>query len=207
MAKKKNTGSKPKKSPILDSQKEESKDETQKDAQVSSEELKKAKEDLEAANKRAEEAEEKAKEEESKRKEAEEVAEEAKDNADAAEQALKDLEEDDKKEEKKEKKKSLTKADVGEITKNAYKDKAERTKKILMAGPQVSFMCPLREGEPEGATETVSINGFALTIKKGVFVEIPQPMANILAEHYQVEMHAGKDSLINRDSVTEDALL
>jgi len=81
------------------------------------------------------------------------------------------------------------------------------TKDILAKSPHVNFIIPLSEGEPEGAFDTVQINGeYRLTIKKGVMVNIPMPVANILAEKYRINMTAGKDKRIDRTSEVEETL-
>lgn len=62
------------------------------------------------------------------------------------------------------------------------------TKALLDLSPKVSFMCPLGADEKPGAEEIVQINGYKYTIKKGHMVEIPRPVADILANKYKVEM-------------------
>ncbi len=82
----------------------------------------------------------------------------------------------------------------------------ERTKAALEKQPKVTFMIPLAPGEKPGAYETVSINGYRLTIKKGAMVEIPKQVAEMLADHYAVELNAGKEYRSDRDSHVEEAL-
>lgn len=72
--------------------------------------------------------------------------------------------------------------------------------------PKVPFMCPLEPGEKPGAVEVVSLNGYALTIKKGTMVMIPQPLAEILSEKYHVALTAGENMRIDRDEKIENAL-
>lgn len=84
---------------------------------------------------------------------------------------------------------------------------AERTRRALAKEPKVWFMAPLSPFEKEGAFEEVYINGYRTTIKKGVMVEIPRPVMEILANKYKIETESGKDFRINRDSRIEDALL
>lgn len=91
-------------------------------------------------------------------------------------------------------KSSLPKNEVQE-----YQDRVAQTREKLMNGPKVMFMVPMQPGEKPGAVETVNINGFKLTIQKGVMVEIPVAMAKVLANYLQVEMNAGSDKLIDRD--------
>lgn len=83
---------------------------------------------------------------------------------------------------------------------------ARRSKHELITGPQTQFMIPLQPGEKPGATETVSLNGYRINIKKNTIVTIPVPMAQIIAEKYQVEMEAGSHMLFDRDDEHVEAL-
>ena len=83
---------------------------------------------------------------------------------------------------------------------------AEATKRALAKAPKVWFMVPLSPFEKEGAYEEVYINGYRTTIKKGVMVEIPQPVMEILANKYKVETEVGREMRIDRDDRTQDAL-
>lgn len=85
-------------------------------------------------------------------------------------------------------------------------DTAEETKKILAKKPHTNFIVPLGEHEKEGAVEEVQINGYKFTIKKGVLVNIPVPVANLIAEKYKINMEAGKDKLADRASDVSEAL-
>jgi len=97
--------------------------------------------------------------------------------------------------------------------------KAEIMREKLLAQPKVRFMIPLdsskekpgnvvwrkdRNGKPyqeaigEGAYETVQINGFKYLVPKGVFVDIPQQVAEILSEGYRLTSQAGQDILLDR---------
>lgn len=89
---------------------------------------------------------------------------------------------------------------------------AQRTKEILEKYPKVKFVVPLYEGEIAGkATESVTINGYRLTIKKGVMVDLPEPMVRLLADHYQINMGnlgAEADSMrLDRSESTQRALV
>lgn len=83
---------------------------------------------------------------------------------------------------------------------------ARRSKHELLTGPKTMFMVPLQPGEKPGATETVSINGYRLNVKKGAMVKIPVPMAQAIAEKYQIEMEAGSNMLFDRDDEHAEAL-
>jgi|GEM_PF-6428630 hypothetical protein len=77
------------------------------------------------------------------------------------------------------------------------------TKLKLAAEPQVRFYIPLMPGEKKGAEETITINGYQRTIKKGVFMNLPESMANTLAEYYHIEMTAGEKMLVDRVDVKD----
>lgn len=83
------------------------------------------------------------------------------------------------------------------------KQMQDATEKALEKQPKVSFVVPLAEGETEGAFEIVNLNGYQLNIKKGEYVEIPKPIADILAAHYRINMTAGREYRIDR---TKDGL-
>ena len=80
-------------------------------------------------------------------------------------------------------------------------------KEQLATQPKVSFLIPLGPGENEGSTDQVCLNGYKLTIKKGVMVELPQQVVEILANKYKVQMSAGRGSLISRSAKSTRARL
>ena len=82
----------------------------------------------------------------------------------------------------------------------------ERFKKEIEEAPKTKFIVPLDPGEKPGAVQVVSLNGVSFTIKKGSLVDIPMPIAEILAEKYEVEMSAGKHMLADRNENVSDAL-
>lgn len=88
----------------------------------------------------------------------------------------------------------------------SLKSDAQRMKEHLEAQPKVSFLIPLLPGEPEGSYETVCLNGYLMQIKKGVLVELPEQVAEILANKYNVEMSAGSEKLVSRSPKVEEAL-
>ena len=86
------------------------------------------------------------------------------------------------------------------------KDLAEQTKQILAKQPKVNFIIPLADGESPDAEDTVQINSYKLTIKKGVMVELPQAVAQLLAEKYRIQMTAGAEHRIDRKEDVREAL-
>jgi hypothetical protein len=82
----------------------------------------------------------------------------------------------------------------------------KRFEEELKSGPHTQFMIPLMPGEKPGAYDTVNLNGCRYTIKKGALVSVPVPIAEVLAEKYQVEMTAGQDKLADRNDAVMNAL-
>jgi len=88
-------------------------------------------------------------------------------------------------------------------------DDARITKEKLWKEEMTSFLVPLEPGEKAGqAEETVQINGYKLTIKKGVFIpKLPMSVAIMLAAHYNINMgNVGMNMRIDRDERTRNAL-
>jgi hypothetical protein len=85
-------------------------------------------------------------------------------------------------------------------------DIVAQTKAILDAQEHTNFIIPMADGEQEGAYDTIQINGYKLTIKKGVMVNIPIAVANLLAEKYRINMTAGMNKRIDRDNEHSEAL-
>jgi hypothetical protein len=85
-------------------------------------------------------------------------------------------------------------------------DVVKQTKEILSKSPHVQFIIPKTDTEPANSAETVQINGYRLTIQKGVMVNIPIQVANLLAEKYKINMTAGQEKRIDRDAEHQKAL-
>src|SRR3990167_1207548 len=62
--------------------------------------------------------------------------------------------------------------------------KAEKMKAALALQPKMSIMIPLASGEKSGRgiTESVILNGYRLNIQKGVYVEVPKQVGEIIME-------------------------
>ncbi len=75
----------------------------------------------------------------------------------------------------------------------------QAVKEHLDKQPKTMFYVPLSPGEKEGAYETVQINGYTMQIKKGVSVELPQQVVEMLANKYRVQVEAGKDMRMNEE--------
>ncbi len=69
---------------------------------------------------------------------------------------------------------------------------AEAMKEYLDGCPKVAFLIPLSEGEQKGAYDTVCLNGYLMKIEKGVMMDLPKPVVEILANKYNVEMETAE---------------
>ena len=67
------------------------------------------------------------------------------------------------------------------------------TKEILDNEEQVHFMIPLFEGEKPGAIHECFINGYRYPVKKGIMTMVPRSIADLLANHYKINLEAGAD--------------
>ena len=72
--------------------------------------------------------------------------------------------------------------------------KEEIMKDNLSKQPKVSIIIPLEKGESKNAVETVILNGYRLNIKKGVYVEVPKQVADIIKDSYQQTEQAIQDA-------------
>lgn len=80
-----------------------------------------------------------------------------------------------------------------------WEDKKKRTREALMKQNKVRIMVPLEIGEKRGAYQTVTINGCVFNLMKGVMVEVPEQIAKIVEESFQLTAEVGQDMLIDRD--------
>jgi len=87
-----------------------------------------------------------------------------------------------------------------------WEGKAAAMKAHLAKQPKVQFLIPLGFGEKRGAYETVIMNGYRLNIMKGVLVELPRQVAELLAESYQMTIAAGQEYLLDRNDAVKEVL-
>lgn len=90
-------------------------------------------------------------------------------------------------------------------TQEVWAESVRITKEKLDKQEKINFLIPMMEGETLNF-ETVQINGYQLTLQKGVLLEIPRDVATILAEKYKVAMTAGVDKRIDRSNDVASAL-
>ena len=58
--------------------------------------------------------------------------------------------------------------------------KAERQKKFYLSSPKIRFMIPREFGEDNKIKKTVNENGYRLDFPKNTYIEIPEPVAQVL---------------------------
>lgn len=79
---------------------------------------------------------------------------------------------------------------------------AADTKAILDKRPKVSIMLPLEPGEKKGAYDTARINGYRYQVLKGAMVMVPDCVAELFAEKYNIALNAGSEKRL--DNVPEE---
>lgn len=105
--------------------------------------------------------------------------------------------------------KKAVEANTGSQSKNVdmgLMSDAQRTKHITDNEKQIMFMVPLAQGENSGATHECFINGQKYVVQKGVMVQLPESVATLLANHFNVTLNAGANMLIDGDKEKEKAL-
>lgn len=92
----------------------------------------------------------------------------------------------------------------------ALQGDAQRTKAHLDSQRKVSVMIPLDPGVDPRSAElvpfTININGYRLSIKRGVFVEVPEQVANMVKARLETEGKIGAGHKIENDPKKVEAL-
>lgn len=84
---------------------------------------------------------------------------------------------------------------------------AKKMKGVLESQIKYPILIPLGPGEKEGAIKQGWCNGFMWEVPKGVLVNVPEEIFNILMNNMKLNNEAGRDMLISRDADVEEALL
>jgi hypothetical protein len=79
-------------------------------------------------------------------------------------------------------------------------------KEELRSQPKVKFMIPLNHGEGKGATDQVCINGCKLVYPKGVMIDMPEQVAQMFSDKYQVEMQVRSQSLEGKEDTVKEGV-
>lgn len=92
----------------------------------------------------------------------------------------------------------------------ALMEDAKKMKDHLEAQTKVSIMIPFEVGEnPETGKKVpfhVNLNGYAMNIPRGVYVEVPMQIADIIKARLESEGKIGADWRIDRDARKQEAL-
>ena len=64
----------------------------------------------------------------------------------------------------------------------AVGSKAQKMKEKLSKQPKKSIFIPFEQGEKPGVTLSVTLNGYRLNIRKGVYVEVPSQVADVVMD-------------------------
>lgn len=87
---------------------------------------------------------------------------------------------------------------------------AAKMKAHLEAQPKVSIMIPFEVGEnPENGKKVkfhVNLNGYMQEYERGVYIEVPLQIANMIKERLESEGKIGQDWRIDRDPSKQEAL-
>jgi len=78
-----------------------------------------------------------------------------------------------------------TKTEIKETKIAEPKNEVEKWKLHFAKQPKKSIMIPREKSDPVGAYETVQINGYTFQITKGVYVEVPEQIAQIIMDSQQ----------------------
>lgn len=63
---------------------------------------------------------------------------------------------------------------------SALGSKARAMREFLAKQPKVRIFVPLAPGEKQGVTQSVILNGYPMYIRKGAYVDVPKPVADVL---------------------------
>ena len=92
----------------------------------------------------------------------------------------------------------------------ALKESARQMKEALDKQPKISIMIPFDPGvKPEDAAKVpfhINLNGYVMDLPRGVYLTLPEQVANVIRERLESEGKIGKEWRTDRDQRTLDAL-
>jgi hypothetical protein len=88
----------------------------------------------------------------------------------------------------------------------AVKSKADQMKSQLEAQEQISVLIPLEKGEKKGAKQSFIINGYRVDYPKGKFIKVPEQIAQMISDRYEIELEVRGKSLDYADETVKTAL-
>lgn len=84
--------------------------------------------------------------------------------------------------------------------------KRAKMKISLLKQPKIRMIIPRKDGESSKVLQTVNLNGYRLDFPKQAYIDVPEQVANVLAESLAQTEAALKEYLIDREKGVEDAL-
>ena len=81
----------------------------------------------------------------------------------------------------------------------AFQETVNDMKTLLASQPTVRIFVPYENGEPKGTQLPVNINGYRVNVSKGVYVEVPQTVAEIVMAPQNVYQEASSSVMSQND--------
>mgnify|MGYP003472704081 FL=1 len=92
----------------------------------------------------------------------------------------------------------------------AWRSDAQKMKEHLDSQRKVAIMIPLEAGVPPAVAEKIpfdlNLNGYHVSVKRGVFVEVPEQIAVMIQQRLESEGKIGSEYRIDRDPAKQEAL-
>jgi hypothetical protein len=86
------------------------------------------------------------------------------------------------------------------------KSKAEQMQEQLEKQPKVMILIPLERGEKKGAEQSFCINGYKMSVPKGVMTPVPEQIAQMVSDRYAVELAVRGRSIDQKGTDVKNAL-
>lgn len=88
--------------------------------------------------------------------------------------------------------------------KKEFESRKDRIRKFLESQPKVKVFVPRDFGEKAGAVLPVTINGYRYSILKGVMVDVPQGVYEVIQNSLEMTDRAGQEFLLDRTKYDEE---
>ena len=73
-----------------------------------------------------------------------------------------------------------------------YTQRKQATKELLAKEAKIAMFIPLLPGEKDGASLELGLNGYVVYVKKGVMVDLPESLAELVKDHLVATSQAGR---------------
>jgi hypothetical protein len=104
-------------------------------------------------------------------------------------------------------KKPVSEARNGGAEEADFNKTAGDMKALLDGQSKVRVLVPLESGEKLGEFLPVNINGYRLNVPKGVYVDVPQTVADIISESFNIyEQNSASELRADRNDEVSSAL-